>query len=56
MDWRRNASNGWEAYVYAKGRPINFQVTLDGRYSGIINNTDVRTRETRPELLSLIHI
>ena len=50
MDWRRNASNGWEAYAYVKGRPINFQVTLDGRYSGIINNTDHRTRETRPEL------
>lgn len=50
MDWRRNASNGWEAYAYIKGRPINFQVTLDGRYSGIINNTDQKTRETRPEL------
>ena len=50
MDWRRNASNGWEAYAYVKGRPINFQITLDGRYSGIINNTDQRTRETRPEL------
>ena len=32
MDWRRNASNGWEAYAYVKGRPINFQITLDNHF------------------------
>lgn len=50
MDWRRNASNGYEAYAYIQKRPISFQVTLDGRYLGWISNYDPQTRSTRPEL------
>lgn len=50
MDWRRNASNGYEAYAYIKKRPVNFEVTLDGRYLGWISNYDPQTRSSRPEL------
>lgn len=50
MEWRRNASNGYEAYAYIQKRPISFQVTLDGRYLGWISNYDPKTRSSRPEL------
>lgn len=50
MEWRRNASNGYEAYAYIQKKPISFQVTLDGRYLGWISNYDPKTRNSRPEL------
>lgn len=50
MEWRRNASNGYEAYTYAKGKPIYFQVTLDGRYIGYVQNNNSASRSSEPEL------
>ena len=50
MDWRKNSNNEYTAYAHAKGKPINFQVTRDGRYVGYISNYDPRERTSRPEL------
>jgi len=50
MDWRKNSNNEYTAYAHAKGKPINFQVTRDGRYIGYISNYDPRERTSRPEL------
>jgi hypothetical protein len=50
MDWRQNSNNEYTAYAHAKGKPINFQVTRDGRYVGYISNYDPRERTSRPEL------